>query len=145
MSFEIHKREFLKGLSIIQSVTGRKTTLPILSHILMEWDKNSLYLTGTDLETGIREELSAIVQQSGKASVSAKKIYEIVRDDVGDLRKRRWGIEQDKNRFTQTAQSKDALGDSARHAAKKYKPPLNPMSLAEAKSFIRNILLNWLH
>jgi len=80
MSFEIHKREFLKGLSLIQSVTGRKTTLPILSHILMEWEKNSLYLTGTDLETGIREELSATAQQSGKASVSGKKLYEIVRE-----------------------------------------------------------------
>jgi len=80
MSFTIHKREFLKGLSLIQSVTGRKTTLPILSHILMEWEKNSLYLTGTDLETGIREELSATVEQSGKASVSAKKLYEIVRE-----------------------------------------------------------------
>jgi len=46
----------------------------------MEWEKNSLYLTGTDLETGIREELSATVEQSGKASVSAKKLYEIVRE-----------------------------------------------------------------
>jgi DNA polymerase-3 subunit beta len=80
MSFEIHKREFLKGLSLIQSVTGRRTTLPILSHILMEWEKNSLYLTGTDLETGIREELPATAQQSGKASVSGKKLYEIVRE-----------------------------------------------------------------
>lgn len=80
MSFTIHKREFLKGLSLIQSVTGRRTTLPILSHILIEWEKNSLYLTGTDLETGIREELSATVEQSGKASVSAKKLYEIVRE-----------------------------------------------------------------
>jgi DNA polymerase-3 subunit beta len=64
----------------MQSVAGRKTTLPILSHILMQWDKNSLYLTGTDLETGIREELSATILQEGKASISAKKLYEIVRE-----------------------------------------------------------------
>jgi len=80
MSFEIDKKEFLRGLSLIQSVTGRKTTLPILSHILLEWDKNSLYLTGTDLETGIREELVATIHQNGKASVSARKLYEIVRE-----------------------------------------------------------------
>jgi DNA polymerase-3 subunit beta len=80
MNFDIDKREFLKGLSLMQSVAGRKTTLPILSHILMQWDKNSLYLTGTDLETGIREELSATILQEGKASVSAKKLYEIVRE-----------------------------------------------------------------
>ncbi len=80
MDFEIDKREFLKGLGLIQSVAGRKTTLPILSHILLEWKNNTLYLTGTDLETAIREELSADVHQEGKASTSAKKIYEIVRE-----------------------------------------------------------------
>ncbi len=80
MNFEIEKREFLKGLSLMQSVAGRKTTLPILSHILLEWDKNVLFLTGTDLETGIREELTSKVHQKGRASVSAKKLYEIVRE-----------------------------------------------------------------
>jgi DNA polymerase-3 subunit beta len=80
MNFDIDKKEFLKGLTLIQSVAGRKTTLPILSHILMQWDKNSLYLTGTDLETGICEELNATILQGGKASVSAKKLYEIVRE-----------------------------------------------------------------
>jgi DNA polymerase-3 subunit beta len=80
MDFNIEKREFLKGLGLMQSVVGRKTTLPILSHILMQWEKDSLYLTGTDLETGIREELNASTHQEGKASISAKKIYEIVRE-----------------------------------------------------------------
>jgi DNA polymerase-3 subunit beta len=64
----------------MQSVAGRKTTLPILSHMLLEWEENSLYLTGTDLETGIREEIVAKIHQKGNASVSAKKLYEIVRE-----------------------------------------------------------------
>jgi DNA polymerase-3 subunit beta len=51
MNFQIEKRDFIKGLALMQSVTGRKTTLPILSHILMEWKGNSLFLTGTDLES----------------------------------------------------------------------------------------------
>ena len=59
MDFEIEKKEFLKGLGSIQSIAARKTTLPILSHVLLEVGKDSLFLTGTDLETGIREELSA--------------------------------------------------------------------------------------
>ncbi len=80
INFEINKREFLRGLGLMQSVAGRKTTLPILSHMLLEWEENSLYLTGTDLETGIREELMAKIHQKGKASVSAKKLYEIVRE-----------------------------------------------------------------
>ena len=80
MDFEIDKREFLKGLGLMQSVAGRRTTLPILSHILLEWEKDSLCLTGTDLETGIREELTARIHQGGKASVSAKKLFEIVKE-----------------------------------------------------------------
>ena len=80
MYFEIDKKEFIKGLGLMQSVAGRKTTLPILSHILLEWEKASLYLMGTDLETGIREELTAKINEKGKASVSAKKLYEIVRE-----------------------------------------------------------------
>lgn len=80
MNFEIDKKEFIKGLGLMQSVAGRKTTLPILSHILLEWEKTSLYLTGTDLETGIREELTATIHQKGRASVSSKKLYEIVRE-----------------------------------------------------------------
>ena len=80
MNFEVEKKEFLKGLSLIQSVAGRKTTLPILSHILLEWKEDSLYLTGTDLETAIREQLPATVHRDGKGSTSAKKLYEIVRE-----------------------------------------------------------------
>ena len=80
MNFDMDKKELLKGLVLIQSIAGRKTTLPILSHVLMELEKDFLYLTGTDLETGIREGLPANIQQEGKASVSAKKLYEIVRE-----------------------------------------------------------------
>jgi DNA polymerase-3 subunit beta len=80
MDFEIDKREFLKGLGVMQSVAGRKSTLPILSHILIEATQDLLYLTGTDLETGIREELIGKIHQSGKASVSAKKLFEIVKE-----------------------------------------------------------------
>lgn len=85
MDFEIDKREFLKGLSLIQGIAGRKTTLPILTHVLLELEKGSLYLTGTDLEVGIREELAVKVHKEGKASVSAKKLYEIVRELPDDI------------------------------------------------------------
>jgi len=91
MDFEIEKREFFKGLSLIQGIAGRKTTLPILTHVLLESQKGWVQLTGTDLEIGIREELTAKVKQEGKASVSAKKIYEIVKelpDEIIHVQKR---------------------------------------------------------
>jgi len=80
MNFTIHKKDLSRALSLIQSISGRKTTLPILTHALLEVRNRFLYLTGTDLEIGIREEVPAVVQEEGKASVSAKKIYEIIRE-----------------------------------------------------------------
>lgn len=86
MDFLITKKEFLKGLGLVQAVTGRRTTLPILSHVLMEWEDNSLYIVGTDLETAIREQLSVHTKRNGKASVSSKKLYEIVKElPEGDI------------------------------------------------------------
>lgn len=76
------------------------------------------------------------------------KVYEIVADDVGGKREiihNGWGTEQSLNRFTQTAQSRDTLGDDARHASEKYKPPQKPMSLPEARSLVASILENWIH
>jgi hypothetical protein len=77
--------------------------------------------------------------------INLYKIFELVRDDVGNLYERNWVTQEELKRFTQTAQSQDTLGDAARHASKKYKPHPKPMSLIEAKAFIRNILLHWLN
>lgn len=75
------------------------------------------------------------------------KVYEIIRDDTGSeqaIIKKSWGSKPELHRFTQTVQSSEALGNDARHASKRYKPPAQPMSLSEAKSLIRGILMNWM-
>jgi len=79
--------------------------------------------------------------------VNLYKIYEIVRDDVGGddkVVKNGWATKNEIKRFTQTAQSRDALGDAARHASAKFKSPSKPMSLSEAMSLIKIVLENWL-
>jgi hypothetical protein len=43
------------------------------------------------------------------------------------------------------AQSREALGDEARHASKKYVPPIDPMSIHEAKAIIGDVLQNWIN
>ena len=75
---------------------------------------------------------------------SLYKAYEIIRDNVGDkIIKNGWSVKSDVSRFTQTAQSRAALGDSARHASKKYKPPAKPTTLLEARALIKAILSRW--
>jgi hypothetical protein len=77
---------------------------------------------------------------------SLYKAYEIIRDDVSgkhQIIKNGWSVDSDINRFTQTAQSRAAIGDSARHASKKYIPPAQPMTLLEARALIKTILSRW--
>jgi len=78
--FEIEKKSFLKGLSLMQGITGRRAILPILSNLYMEWGGDSLSITGTDLEIAIQERLEARVYKEGKASVPSRKLFEIVRE-----------------------------------------------------------------
>jgi len=78
--------------------------------------------------------------------ISFYKAYEIIRDDVGgkhQIIKNGLSVDSDINRFKQTAQSRAALGDSARHASKKYTPPAKPMTLLEARALIKTILSRW--
>jgi len=75
------------------------------------------------------------------------KVYEIVSEDVGGHRmivRNGWATKQELNRFSQTAQSKAALGDFARHAASRYKPPSQPMTFEEARALVRRFVLGWL-
>jgi hypothetical protein len=48
------------------------------------------------------------------------------------------------DRFTRTAQSRDAIGDEARHAKRKYTPPRKPMSINEAKALIGDLIQKWI-
>jgi hypothetical protein len=78
--------------------------------------------------------------------ISLYKVYEIIRDDVGKndvIIRNGWVTRKEFNRFNYTAQSRAALGDAARHAAKKFQPPTKPMPFHEAESLIRGVLLSW--
>jgi hypothetical protein len=79
--------------------------------------------------------------------ISLYKVYEIIREDAGDeeaIIRNGWVTKQALTRFRQTAQSKAALGDLARHAASGFKPPSQPMTIQEAGSLLRGVILSWL-
>lgn len=80
MKFKIKKDEFLKGLSRIQSVADKRNTMPILSNVLIESVEGGISLTATDLEIGLRGIYAAEVEETGGITLSAKKLFEIVRE-----------------------------------------------------------------
>lgn len=84
MEFSISKDVFLKGLSKTQSIIEKKTTLPILSNILIEAKEGIIQLIATDLEVGVKGIYEAEVKEEGNITVAAKKLFEIVRELQND-------------------------------------------------------------
>jgi len=79
MDFVVKKNDLQRELQYVQGVVEKKTTVPILSNILLETTGNSLVVTGTDLDVTIRCNCSAQVKVSGALTVSARKLFDIVR------------------------------------------------------------------
>lgn len=79
--------------------------------------------------------------------VNLYKAWEIVRDAAGGehtLIANGWTTKKTKNRFMQTAQSRKALGDDARHASERYKAPESTMSVDEARAFVKSVIGKWI-
>ncbi|MBE0598366.1 MAG: DNA polymerase III subunit beta [Desulfuromonadales bacterium] len=80
MQFTIEKEVFLRGLARVQGIVEKRTTIPILSNVLLEAVDGELFLTATDLEVGMKSSYPAEVKTAGKITVSAKKLYEIIKE-----------------------------------------------------------------
>src|SRR5436190_1082449 len=80
MEIKAKRGDLLAALYWTQSIVERRNTMPILANVLIEADKNSIRVTATDLEVGIRSEVEGQVVKEGTVTVNAKKLYEIVRE-----------------------------------------------------------------
>jgi DNA polymerase-3 subunit beta len=80
MEFTIHRDDLLKGLQKAQSVAEKRSSMPILSNVLIELAQEDLRLTATDLEVSFSGAYSARVIQAGAITVQARKFYEIVKE-----------------------------------------------------------------
>jgi DNA polymerase-3 subunit beta len=79
MEFSVQRADLLKELTLSQGVVERKTTIPILSNVLLEASGESLRMTTTDLELGIRSSCPAKVKKEGSTTAPAKKLFDYVR------------------------------------------------------------------
>jgi len=85
MKLSISKDEIHEKLSNIQNIVEKRNTMPILSHFLLDAGKKEPHIVATDLQIAIREPLKASVQSEGKLCVTARKLFEIVREAEGDI------------------------------------------------------------
>jgi DNA polymerase-3 subunit beta len=80
MEFTIQQDDLLKGLQKSQSVAEKRSSMPILSNVLLEAGEGELRLTATDLEVSFTGTYTAGVVDSGAITVQARKFYEIVKE-----------------------------------------------------------------
>lgn len=79
MQLKIGKSTFLKELNLLQGVVEKKSTIPILSNLLLEAGDGGLWIKGTDLDVSISTWCPAEIGQEGSVCIQAKKLFEIVR------------------------------------------------------------------
>src|SRR5690348_14568713 len=80
MNLAIAKEQLIHGLQSVQNVVSTRTTLPILSNVLMRAEENRLELTATDLDVTISCAVAATVKKPGVTTVPVKKISSIVKE-----------------------------------------------------------------
>jgi DNA polymerase-3 subunit beta len=79
MEFTVKRNLLLNELNLVQGVIERKSTIPILSNILLEASGGALGITATDLDVSICCGCEAEVTEEGTLTVSARKLFDIVR------------------------------------------------------------------
>ncbi|MDG1212156.1 MAG: DNA polymerase III subunit beta [Paracoccaceae bacterium] len=79
MKVSIERAALLKAMSRAQGVVERRTTIPILSNVLIEAEGDKVSFRATDLDIEILESLPAMVEQAGATTIPAHTLHEIAR------------------------------------------------------------------
>ncbi len=79
MEFSVSKSDLVRELVLTQGVVEKRTTIPILSNILVETDADQVWLTATDLELGIRCACPARIKKEGAGTIPARRLLDYVR------------------------------------------------------------------
>jgi DNA polymerase-3 subunit beta len=79
MKFTVTRNSLLNELNLVQGVIEKKSTIPILSNILVEASGEHIDITATDLDVTIRCGCPASVLAEGTTTISARRLFDIVR------------------------------------------------------------------
>ena len=80
MNLTIAKDQILVGLQAVQNVVGSRTTLPILSNVLVRAEGGHVEFTATDLDVSVSCKVEAKVTKPGATTIPVKKLFGIVRE-----------------------------------------------------------------
>jgi DNA polymerase-3 subunit beta len=80
MKFSVTKENLLEGLTKTQNVVSSRTTLPVLSNVLVETTETGIQLSTTDMEVALRCDVPAVVEKPGATTLPAKRLLSVVRE-----------------------------------------------------------------
>ena len=78
MRLQILQDSLIKGLNIVGRYTANKGQLPILANILIEAQKEGIFLSATNLEMGVRTQIGGKVEVEGQTTVPVKNLTEYI-------------------------------------------------------------------
>jgi DNA polymerase III subunit beta len=80
MKFSVTKEKLLECLQQVQNVVSTRTTLPILSNVLLKTNGSEVHLTTTDLDVGVRGSFEAQIEKEGATTLPARRLFTIIRE-----------------------------------------------------------------
>lgn len=84
MEFKINRNTFLDGIQKTLGIVEKKTTTPILNNVLLKTENDKLKIIATDREISLLSDYAAEIKENGEITLSAKKLYEMVREIQGE-------------------------------------------------------------
>ena len=85
MNLTISKDQIIAGLQAVQNVVSTRTTLPILSNVLLRAEGGHVEFTATDLDVSVTCQVEAKVGTPGATTLPVKKLFGIVRELTGEI------------------------------------------------------------
>ena len=79
MKISIEHSDLIKALGHVQNVVERRTTIPILSNVMLHAESDALTFVATDLDIEIQESAAAQIETSGSMTAPAHLLYDIAR------------------------------------------------------------------
>jgi len=80
MKFTITRENLQQGLAAVAGSVPTRTTLPVLSNLLLETEDDAVRLSATDLDTSVSVRVAAEVEEPGAITAPARKLQEIARE-----------------------------------------------------------------
>ena len=80
MNLTIAKDQLISGLQAVQNIVGSRTTLPILSNVLLKAENDRLDLTATEFDVPVSCSVEAKVKKAGSTTIPVKKFFGIARE-----------------------------------------------------------------